>query len=71
MRNNFKKYVAVQYSGMYNMLMDANYAMELAGLNKKDYWYIIENYKELKEEYPKEFEDGKKLGEQMASQINR
>ena len=69
MKDNFKKYVAVQYSGIYNMLMNANDAMELAGLNKNDYWYVIEHYSELKEEYPEAFEEGKKIGEQMRSKI--
>ena len=69
MNNKFKKYVAVQYSGIYNMLMDANNAMGMAELSKEDYWYIIEHYKELKEQYPNAFEEGKKIGEQMASQM--
>lgn len=65
----FRRYVAVQYSGLYNMITEAYKAMELAEIKLDDYCYIQEHYSELKEKYPRHFEDGKLLGEEMRSKL--
>ena len=46
---DFETYKSVQMEGQYNMLMPQ--ARELTGLDKKVYWAIIQNYKELNEQY--------------------
>lgn len=43
----FKKYKEVQESGEYNMIMDAPKVMEITGLTKQEYIYIIQNYRQL------------------------
>lgn len=66
----FKRYVAVQFSGMYNMFMQGYEVMELIGCDDvEDYFYIMEHYTELKEKYPQEWEDGRKIGVEMCEKI--
>lgn len=65
MEEKFKRYVTIQYSGMYNMIVDAHKVMEATSIKLDDYIYIQEHYNELKTNYPKEFEEGKTLGQEM------
>lgn len=66
----FKRYVAVQYSGMYNMFTQGYQVMELINCNDvMDYFYIMDNYSKLKEKYLKEWEDGKKIGDEMREKL--
>lgn len=41
---DFKSYRRVQESGKYNMIMDASYAANEAGLSMDKYLYIIKNF---------------------------
>ena len=50
-KEKFESYRRVQYSGMYNMIMQAREAMVAAGLNKEDYWDIIKNYNKYYEKF--------------------
>lgn len=66
----FKRYVAVQYSGMYNMFTQGYQVMELIEIDDvMDYFYIMENYAKLKEQYPNAWEDGKRIGDDMREKI--
>ena len=70
MEELFKRYVAVQYSGMYNMFTQGYQVMELINCNNiMDYFYIMDNYSKLKEKYPKEWNNGKRIGEVMQKKI--
>ena len=41
----FRRYVAVQYSGIYNMFTQGYQVMELINCNDiMDYFYIMDNY---------------------------
>lgn len=66
----FRGYVAVQFSGWYNMFMQCYKVREFLGINEEDYFYIIDNYSMLKEKYPMAWEQGKKIGLEMNEQIN-
>ena len=71
MKELFKRYVAVQFSGMYNMFMQGYQVMELINCDDvEDYFYIMEHYTELKEKYPQEWEDGRKIGVEMCEKIH-
>lgn len=65
MEEKFKRYVEIQFSGMYNMIMDARIVMEMMDVGKDDYFYIQGNYGELIKEYPNAYEEGKRLGKEM------
>ena len=65
----FKRYVAIQYSGMYNMITEANSVWELANMPQKEYWAIQDNYSELVKKYPDVYEEAKKIGQDMAKKI--
>ena len=66
MRDLFKRYVAVQFSGMYNMFVQGSEVMKLIGCDDVvDYLYIMEHYSELKKKYPQEWEDRRKIGVEM------
>lgn len=70
MKEMFKRYVAVQFSGMYNMFMQGSEVMKLIGCDDvMEYFYIMEHYAELKEKYPQEWEDGRKIGVEMCEKI--
>ena len=70
MKELFRRYVAVQFSGMYNMFMQGYEVMELIGCDDViEYFYIMENYSKLKEKYPQEWEDGRKIGVEMCEKI--
>ena len=67
----FRRYVAVQFSGMYNMFTQGYQVMELIGCDDViEYFYIMENYSKLKEKYPQEWEDGRKIGVDMCEKIH-
>ena len=71
MKEMFRRYVAIQFSGMYNMFMQGSEVMELIGCDDvMDYFYIMEHYTELKEKYPQEWEDGRKIGVEMSEKIH-
>ena len=71
MKEMFRRYVAIQFSGMYNMFMQGSEVMELIGCyDVMDYFYIMEHYTELKEKYPQEWEDGRKIGVEMSEKIH-
>lgn len=65
----FKRYVAIQYSGIYNMITEARSVMDLGEISFNDYCHIQEHYSELKEQYPKTFEDAKKIGIEMNKKV--
>lgn len=50
-KNTFLRYVEVQNSGIYNMVMDARAAANEIGISLDDYFLIIKNYSELRERY--------------------
>ena len=67
----FKRYVAVQYSGMYNMFTQGYQVMELINCkDANDYFYIIEHYSELKKQYPEVWEEARKIGVEMSEKIH-
>lgn len=45
----FQSYEDVRQSGVYNMIMQASYAREAAGLSREEYQYILLHYRELRE----------------------
>jgi len=47
----FEAYEKVRLSGKYNMIMEANAAMDEAGLRPCDYYYVMFNYKMLARKY--------------------
>lgn len=47
----FEKYVKVQKSGEFNMIMDAPKVMEITGITKEQYIYILQNYRQLLNKY--------------------
>lgn len=65
----FRRYVGVQYSGIYNMFMQGYEVMKLINCDVDDYFYILNNYNELKEKYPEEWEEGKRIGDEMREKI--
>lgn len=44
--DNFRQYEEVREEGIYNMF--APQALEMTGLTKQDYIFVMENYSELK-----------------------
>lgn len=66
---DFQNYVEVQYSGMFNMITQANEVMNFAGLEKDIYTKIIMTYDDLVKRYPKAFENGQLLGKEMRKNI--
>ena len=71
MKEMFRRYVAVQFSGMYNMFTQGYQVMELIGCdNATEYFYIMTHYSKLKEKYPQEWEDGRKIGVEMCEKIH-
>lgn len=54
MEDKFLRYEEVRKSGEFNMITEANQAMDYANLNEDDYWDIIKNYSEYKEMFLKE-----------------
>ena len=49
----FERYENVRSSGIFNMITEAIAAMSVAGLDKEQYFYVIEHYSELREKYGK------------------
>jgi hypothetical protein len=49
-KEQFKRYVGVQMSGVTNMFMLSN-VMEISGLTKEQCLYIMKHYTELKEKH--------------------
>ena len=47
----FERYEKVRSSGKYNMITEANDAMDEAGLTPSDYYYAMFNYELLKRKY--------------------
>ena len=56
MEDKFLRYEEVRKSGEFNMITEANQAMDYANLSEDDYWDIIKNYSEYKEMFLKEEE---------------
>lgn len=54
MEDKFLRYEEVRKSGEFNMITEANQAMDYANLSEDDYWDIIKNYSEYKEMFLKE-----------------
>jgi hypothetical protein len=54
MEEKFLRYEEVRKSGQFNMITEANQAMDYANLGEDDYWDIIQNYSEYKEMFLKE-----------------
>ena len=54
MEEKFLRYEEVRKSGQFNMIMEANKAMDYANLNEDDYWDIIKNYSKYREMFLKE-----------------
>ena len=57
----FERYEKVRSSGKYNMITEANNAMDEAGLKPSDYYYAMFNYELLRRKY------GEKKNEQKQS----
>ena len=57
----FDRYEKVRSSGKYNMITEANNAMDAAGLKPSDYYYAMFNYQLLYRKY------GEKKNEQKQS----
>ena len=57
----FERYEKVRSSGKYNMITEANNAMDEAGLKPSDYYYAMFNYQLLYRKY------GEKKNEQKQS----
>lgn len=49
----FERYEQIRLTGLFNMITEASYAMEAAGLDKEQYFYVIGHYSELREKYGK------------------
>ena len=47
----FDRYEKIRSSGKYNMITEANDAMDEAGLKPSDYYYAMFNYELLKRKY--------------------
>ena len=47
----FERYEKVRSSGKYNMITEANNAMDEAGLKPSDYYYGMFNYELLRRKY--------------------
>ena len=47
----FERYEKVRLSGKYNMITEANQAMDEANLRPSDYYYAMFNYELLKRKY--------------------
>ena len=47
----FERYEKVRSSGKYNMITEANNAMDEAGLKPSDYYYAMFNYELLRRKY--------------------
>ena len=47
----FDRYEKIRSSGKYNMITEANDAMNAAGLKPSDYYYAMFNYELLKRKY--------------------
>lgn len=47
----FERYENVRSSGIFNMVTEAIAAMSVAGLDEEQYFYVINNYSKLKEQY--------------------
>ena len=54
MEEKFLRYEEVRKSGQFNMITEANKAMDYANLNEDDYWDIIKNYSKYREMILKE-----------------
>jgi hypothetical protein len=50
-KEKFLRYETVRKSGQYNMIMEANYAMNEANLTKEEYFDIIKNYGDYSKKY--------------------
>ena len=50
-KEKFLRYEAVRTLGVYNMIMDAKAAMELADLTKEEYFEIIKHYSDYSKKY--------------------
>ena len=53
----FEKYEKVRSSGKYNMITEANNAMDEAGLKACDYYYAMFNYELLRRKYGEKTND--------------
>ena len=48
-KEEFERYCNVQDAGLFNMLSPQ--AMQMVGISKEKYFYILKNYQELKDLY--------------------
>lgn len=69
MEQKFYRYVAVQYSGVFNMITEASSVMRIIEVDLEDYCYIQEHYKELKEEYKTAYDMGVAKGTQLKKNL--
>ena len=44
----YARYENTRLSGQFNMITEANHAAEDAGLTSEEYWFVLNNYSELK-----------------------
>lgn len=66
----FERYEKVRSSGKYNMITEANDAMDEAGLKPCDYYYAMFNYNLLFKKYGGE-KDDKVIGEKINVNTSR
>ena len=66
--NDFENYVAIQFSGFYNMITDCEEVMKLLGWTFKKYFEVQVCYSKLVERYPNAYEQGRKIGEVLRNE---
>lgn len=66
----FERYEKVRLSGKYNMINEANDAMDEAGLKPSDYYYAMFNYNLLFKKYGGK-KDDKVIGEKINVNTSR
>lgn len=66
----FERYEKVRLSGKYNMITEANDAMDEAGLKPYDYYYAMFNYNLLFKKYGGK-KDDKVIGEKINVNTSR
>ena len=59
----FERYEKVRSSGKYNMITEANSAMDEAGLKPCDYYYAMFNYELLKRRYGEKKNDDSSIND--------
>ena len=62
-KEDFLKYKQIQMSGRYNMFMDARNVMNIMGLDKDQYFKILQEYQKLDEAWGNEVQEEKTVSD--------